>query len=284
MNGTIFAQVAAALVCFPMAAYSQAVPYPGDGPGVYVVRVISVGPARRDAFVACLAQSDLPYWRGLKEKGILAKVSVFETTSVTTSEPGVPAWNFVISSRLAESANADSFVQALEKRKGCESAARVEVRRTETLRTHPNIPGYARETAADDLKAQEWKLEYVIEYLAVKDTPEALHRWSEYIRLYEAPPEILMIRDGWSFSALGLETMKVNYIQPGMPGWNRLFFGDADVPGKDPAARTAALEAARRQLVPGGIAAYTAERAATQSIRTVPRVDHVRQLFELAVR
>ena len=137
MNGTIFAQVAAALVCFPMAAYSQAVPYPGDGPGVYVVRVISVDPARMDAFVACLAQNDLPYWRGLKEKGVLNKVSVLEITSVTKSDPGVPAWNFVISSQLAEGAKADSF-----RRSRREKAAKMQLesrfgerRRCEPLRT-----------------------------------------------------------------------------------------------------------------------------------------------------
>jgi hypothetical protein len=89
-----------------------------------------------------------------KEKGLLAKVSVFETTSVTSSKPEVPAWNFVISSQLAEGANADSFVQAIEKTKGCENAAGVEVRRVERMRTTPNC-NYARATAADDLKARE---------------------------------------------------------------------------------------------------------------------------------
>jgi hypothetical protein len=43
-----------ALACFQIAAYSQTVPYPGDGPSVYIVRVISVGSAEKDAFVACL--------------------------------------------------------------------------------------------------------------------------------------------------------------------------------------------------------------------------------------
>src|SRR5580658_838239 len=141
--------VAFTLACFQIAAYSQYVPYPGDGPSVYVVRVIAVGSAQRDAFVACLARNDLPFWRGLKEKGLLAKVSVFETTSVTKSEPGVPGWNFLVSSQLAEGANADSFLQVVEKRKGCENAAGGEVRRVEALRTTPNC-NYARATAADD--------------------------------------------------------------------------------------------------------------------------------------
>src|SRR5580658_8544188 len=95
------------LACFQSAAYSQTVPYPDEGPAVFVFRIISVGAAQRDAFVACLAKSDLPFWRDLKKKGLLAKVSVFETTSVEKSEPGVPGWDFVISSEVAA---ADSFL------------------------------------------------------------------------------------------------------------------------------------------------------------------------------
>jgi hypothetical protein len=126
-----------ALGCVELAGYSQTTPQPvpewDQGPAVFVVRVISAPSTQRDAFVACLSQNDLPFWRGLKEKGMLAKVSVFETTSVTRSEPGVPAWNFVISSQLAEGAKADSFVQAIEKRKGCETPW--PAKPTETLRS-----------------------------------------------------------------------------------------------------------------------------------------------------
>jgi hypothetical protein len=40
---------AVTLACFQIAAYSQGVPFPGDA----LLRVISVGPGQRDAFVAC---------------------------------------------------------------------------------------------------------------------------------------------------------------------------------------------------------------------------------------
>jgi hypothetical protein len=111
-----------AIGCMELAAYSQTVPVADEGPAVFVFRIVSVGAGQRDAFVTCLAKSDLPFWRDLKKKGLLAKASVFETTSVTSSEPGVPAWNFVISSKVAPDATADSFLQAVEKRKGCDSA------------------------------------------------------------------------------------------------------------------------------------------------------------------
>jgi len=125
-------------------------------------------------------------------------------------------------------------------------------------------------------------VEFSIEYIAVKDSPEALHRWSEFMLLYEAPPVGLMIRDGWQFSAFALETAKVNYSQPGMPSWNNIHFVGR-IPGKDPAARRAAGEAAIRQLIPANVD-FMAEVAAMDSIRTHPRIDSARQLFELAVR
>jgi len=81
------------------AAYSQIVPVPDEGPAVFVFRIISMGSAQRDVSVACLAKSDLPFWRDLKKKGLLAKVSVFETISVDRSETGVPAWNSLFQAR-----------------------------------------------------------------------------------------------------------------------------------------------------------------------------------------
>jgi len=269
-----------------------------EGPAVYVARVISTPSTQRDAFVACLSQNDLPFWRGLKEKGLLAKVSVFETISSTPPKPEMPGWNFVISTQLAEGAKADSFLQAVEKRKGCENAAGIEVRRVQTLRTTPNC-NRARSTPADDLKARESKVEFNIEYIAVKETSEALDRYRKYMSMYECLGDDSVIRDfnrgdGWYFSGVDLETVKVIYSQPGMPDLSHVDFvgyipaanlkpGD---PGKDLASRKAYLKAAIREQIPAGVAsAWEAEWAAMLgSIVTFPRVDHARQLFELAVR
>src|SRR6202050_5337975 len=162
--------------CMELVAYSQTVPYPDEGPAVFVFRIISVDAAQRDAFVACLAKSDLPFWRDLQKKGLLAKVSVFETPSVESSKPGVPAWNFVISSEVAPDATADSLLQALDKRKGCDSAPGIELRRVETLKTTPNNH-YARATVEGDRIAREKKVEFSIEYIAVD--PAKLDQWNK---------------------------------------------------------------------------------------------------------
>jgi hypothetical protein len=273
-----------ALGCVELAGHSQTTPQPvpasDEGPAVYVVHVISAPSPQRDAFMACLSQNDLPFWRGLKEKGLLAKVSVFETTSVRSSKPEMPAWNFVISSQLA-GANADSFLQAVEKRKGCENAAGVEVRRVETMRTTPNC-NYARATAADDLKTRESKVEFYIEYIAVKDAPETLDRFRKFMSLYECLPANSPIRDGWWLRAVALETVKVNYSQPGVPNWNQIHISGEfpDKEDKDPAARRAANNSYRRQLNPRNDG-FIADLA---SIPTHPRDDLAHELFDLAVR
>jgi len=151
--------------------------------------------------------------------------------------------------------------------------AQVEVRRVETLRTTQNC-NCARSTPADDLKARESKVVFNIEYIAVKDTPEALGRFQTLMCLYECFGDNSLIRDfnrgaGVLFGGVDLETVKVNYSQTGMPSWNQIHcFGG--VPGIDPAARKAAHEAARNALTPAGVAsASDAEHAAT----TIPRRD-----------
>jgi hypothetical protein len=267
-----------AIGCIELAAYSQTVPYSEEGPAVFVFRIISVDAAQRDAFVACLAKSDLPFWRDLKKKGLLAKVSVFETTSVTHSEPGVPAWNFVISSEVAQDATADSFLQAIEKRKGCDSAPGIELRRIETLKTTPNTH-YARATVEGDRIAREKKVEFSIEYIAVD--PSKLDRWNEtYILI--APAMGSIIRDGLYFSADDLLTVKVNYSQPGMPAWSTIHVLGR-FPGIERATVIAAADAAIRQISPGS-GSYQELMAPLDPFRTFPRMDRVRQLFELAVR
>src|SRR5580700_8389658 len=193
-----------ALMCFQIAVYSQTAPYPEEGPAVFVFRIVSVGAAQKDSFVACLAKSDLPFWRDLKKKGLLAKVSVFETTSVEKSEPGVPAWNFVISSEIAQDATADSFLQTLEKRKGCESAPGIELRRIETLKTTPNTH-YARATVEGDRIAREKKVEFSIEYIAVD--PAKLDRWNK-VFITVGPRRGLEIQGGWYFGGDALLTLK----------------------------------------------------------------------------
>lgn len=260
-----------------------------DNPALYFARVISASPATRDAYVACLQERELPIWGKLKRDGLLADVSVFEVTSVLTSERGVPSWNFLFLNHLAPSVTPAVFFDGEKKgeetsvgTKRCEDQVGAAVRRAEVLRSTPNSY-YPRATPEGDRQSQERKVEYRIEYIAVQDTAADLNDYREIMRSTLGPAEGQMLTDKWDFSFIALETVSVQSSQPGMPSWNQIHINGV-FPEKDSeSANDAAYDAAVRRVNPqsGGAAEVYSH---LKVIRTKPREDKVRQLFELAVR
>jgi len=270
----------AVFACLAIGVCAQTIPVPDEGPARYVIHIMSVAPAQRDDFVACLKEDEMPFWRKLKERRMLSTISVFETIAVSSSEPGVPAWNFVILSQVPTGASADALAEALVNRATCNYTPGVELRRTETLRTTLNS-NYARATPEDDVKAGESKVEFGIEYIAVKNTAETLKRYQENMSVNIGPSIGLLIQDGLMSSFVANETVKVHYSQAGMPSWNQIHISGRPSATRDGA--TAAREAALRAVNPsngGPEGVY----GTLPSYRTRPRVDRARELFELAVR
>jgi len=288
--------LALALAVFEIAGYAQSANEakqkpPGvttsdnDRLALYVARVISVSPAKRDAYVACLQERELPIWRKLKRDGLLADASVFEVTSVQTSEPGVPSWNFLFLNHLAPSVAPAVFFDGEKKgeetsagTKRCEDQVGAEIRRAEVLRSTPNSY-YPKATPEGDRQSQELKVVYFVEYIAVRDTAADLDDYREILRSTVGPAEGQMVADNWDFNFIPLETVSVQFSQPGMPSWNQIHL-NGSFPEKDSGA---AFDAALRRVNPqsGDFAAILRH---LELIRTKPRVDKVRQLFELAVR
>ncbi|MCA1602273.1 MAG: hypothetical protein LC776_11730 [Acidobacteria bacterium] len=256
-------------------------------PAVYVARVVSVSAAGRDAFVSCLRQKELPGWRRLKRVGLLADQSVFETTSLRISAPGVPPWNFLLLTRLAPAAAPDAFFKAEEKLRGkkrprCEEAPGREVRRVEVLHSTPNSY-YSRPDHGNRLPGAptEFSVNYIVEYIAVRQTSEALDEYRETMRRNNGPAIGQLIREGWLLNFIALETVSVRQTQPGVPNWNQIhvrgyFPEKGTVPPSD-------LDGALRSVNPqgGGTAGIFGR---LDAIRTKPREDVARQLPELAVR
>ena len=260
-----------------------------ERPAVYVARVFSVNARGRDGFVSCLRRKELPVWRRLKRDGLLANQSVFETTSVRLSAPGVPAWNFLLLSRLAPAVTPDTLFEAEKRRRGrrspgtsCEDAPGVEALRVEVLRSTPNSyhPSWAVGTTAPDAQA-EFTVPYIIEYIAVHETPEALNEYRETMRTKIGPAVRQLIRDRQLLNLIALETVSVRQARPGVPEWNQIHLRGY-FPDKGPVP-PGALDGALRRIDPqGGGAAGVFGRL--DAIRTKPREDVARQLLELAVR
>jgi hypothetical protein len=257
-----------------------------ERPAVYVARVLSVSAEGRDAFVSCLRQEALPVWRRVRRDGLLADHSVFETASVRLATPGAPHWNFLLLSHLAPSATPDTFLEAEQNRERkqpavtrCEQGPGVETRRVEVLHSTPNSY-HPRLTPSPDAQA-EFTVPYIVEYIAVRETPEALNEYRETMRTNNGPALALLIRDNMLLNFIALETVSVRYAQPGVPRWNQIhlrgYFPDKGLVTRD------ALDGALRRTNPqsGGAAGVFGR---LDAIRTKPREDVARQLPELAVR
>lgn len=257
-----------------------------ERPAVYVARVLSVSAEGRGAFVSCLRQEALPVWQRLRRDGLLADQSVFETTSVRLATPGAPHWNFLLLSHLAPSATPDTFVEAEQKRERkqpagtrCEEVPGVETRRVEVLHSTPNSY-HPRLTPSPDAQA-EFTVPYIVEYVAVRETPEALNEYRETMRMTIGPALAQAIRDNMLLNFIALETVSVRYAQPGVPTWNQIhlrgYFPDKGLVTRD------ALDGLLRRINPqsGGAAGVSGR---LDAIRTKPREDVAGQLPELAVR
>jgi hypothetical protein len=256
-----------------------------ERPAIYVARVISVSAEGRDAFVACLRQKVMPVWQRMKRDGLLAGQSVFETASLRLSTPGAPHWNFLLLSHLAQSATPDTFVEAEQKaernRPGtrCEEVPGVETRRVEVLHSAPNSY-HPRLNPSADAQA-EFTVPYIVEYIAVRETPEALNEYREIMRTTMGPVLAEAIRNSMLLNFIALETVSVRYAQPRVPPWNQIhlrgYFPDKGLVTRD------ALDGALRRINPqsGGAAGVSGR---LDAIRTKPREDVARQLPELAVR
>jgi hypothetical protein len=257
-----------------------------ERPAVYVARVLSVSAEGREAFVLCLRQKALPIWQRMRRDGLLADQSVFETASVRLATPGAPHWNFLLLSHLAPSATPDTFFDAEQKRERkqppgthCEKVPGVETRRVEVLHSTPN--SYHTSLTASRGAQAEFTVPYIIEYIAVRETPEALNEYRETMRTTIGPALAEAIRDNMLLNFIALETVSVRYAQPGVPKWNQIhlrgYFPDKGLVTRD------ALDGALRRINPqsGGAAGISGR---LDAIRTKPREDVARQPVELAVR
>jgi hypothetical protein len=235
-----------------------------------------------------LESKELPIWRQLKKEGFLSTLSVFETSVVRSAESGVPEWNFLVLSHIVPSTTKEAFLVAQDKRFGmsahssrCAEAPSAETQRIEMLRSTANAH-YPRETAEENRIALEENLRYSIEYITVHDTPAELNELNHYreiMRTNLGPAMGRRIQERLFFSGIALETVSVLYAQPSMSKWNQIH-----VMGRYPDDRRSLPNAQQTGTQPPNPPSGPNLGATLDSIRSKPRTDEARQLFNLAIR
>ena len=257
---------------------------PDASGALYVAEAIAVTPETRDAFVDCLRSDAHRHWRSLQQAGLLADVSVFETSTVREATEGAPGWTIFVLSHLRPRASASAFFgfggsrQKFSTPASCTARASVEVRRVEVLQPTPNS-SYPKATLADDAEAVAANVQFVVEYIAVRDTPVSLDEYRNKMRANMGAAMGLMIPQKVFFEFLALETVSVEFSQPGMPAWNNIHVRGF-YPGKAAPPET---DAALRHVNPGG-GGSAGFFGSLKAIRTKAREDVTCALFDLAVR
>lgn len=248
----------------------------------YIARTVSVSDSHRVAFLECMRR-DLRIRKRLKREGQLSEQSVFETTSTTIETADTPFWNFLILTRVGSSVRSQDYFIAEEKifkkskRMNCFDSPGIETRRIEMLRTTPNsfYPRPRNGSSSPELSR------YILEYIAVHNTPAALDEYRETMRTKLGPAVGVLITEGRLLNFIALETVSVRYSQSGMPEWNQIHIRGGSSPEKG--AVRPAMDRALKSMDPnsGGAAAVYGR---LDAIRTKPREDVARQLAELAIR
>lgn len=250
--------------------------------GLYIAEVIAVPETNKGLYIACLQQRSLPYWQGLKRDGLLRDSSTYELISICDSDPGVPDWNFLLLFHLTPEMKPQDYFQRVKTSsdRSCANQGGAKTLRMEVLRSTPNS-NYPRATPEDDREAIQSKVEYGVEYIAVRNTPEDLNAYREIMSANLGPAlGQELIPKGLTFGLTALETVSVEYSAKGMPSWNQLHI-NATLPTHHLTSED--RDTAIRQVNPksGGNSEIVKR---LEAIRTKPRVDNVKQLYELAVR
>jgi hypothetical protein len=249
----------------------------------YIARTVSVSDSDRVAFLQCMRRNDLRVRKRLKRDGVLSEQSVFETTSTIPDTLGAPFWNFLILTRVGSSEGffrAEEMLYKKGRRTNCFDAPEIKTRRVEVLRTTPKS-FYPRPRTGGGSRSAEFSVRYIVEYIAVQNTPAALDEYRETMRMRLGPALGRLIAEDQLLNFIALETVSVKYSQAGMPEWNQIHVRGTNFPEKG--AVRPAMDRVLKSMDPnsGGASAVYGR---LDAIRTKPREDVARPVEELAIR
>jgi hypothetical protein len=253
-------------------------------PAVYFARTIRADdPAEYAGF---LEQRYLPAWRALRADNVIESMSTVLVTQVRAQLAGVPDWNIVQIGRVPDGGDPMAFFDAEGEAAQRLSPAAVSVAthapraatlRWETLRTTPN--SHSPSPAASS-EGRRGDVVVSLEYIHVTPTLEALRRYQQLMAESSGPAMRDLVRSGFAYNFVPLETDTVIYQALEMPDWNQLH-----VMGMFPTGAAefrAEFDAALRRANAGS-GGFDAVFGEFDQIRTKPRGDLGRELAALRI-
>jgi hypothetical protein len=252
---------------------TRAVDDRSDVPAWYVASTSRVDPAERDAYVAHLEEIGMPVWRSLQQDGLLADRLVLEQKSVASRLEGVPPWNFLQMTRLADGIDPERYLEAARQRLVAAGFSPPgKLLRVEILESTPRsfYPMPREEDPAVEM-------EYFIEYINVFDG--FLGEYRESMVVNSGPAVGRLVDDGLVRMFIALETRSVEYADDGMPSWNQIHVLATPADTEFPAE---AFDRALREVNPAG-GGFADVFGRLDDIRTKPRESVSREVTSLRI-
>ena len=199
---------------------NRRVPDPGRGP-VFFSELVHVPAGEDTVFFSYMRACRMPGWEGLLEEGLLRDVSVFDLEQAEGSLPEAITWDFLILVQATYGTEPERVLGPDYAPGGCTGFPNPThtVLRTEALIPTPN--SYFPDPHPMH-RHRATEIPYLIEFIGVEDTPQALKAYRTLMGTYFGPENGVLVEEGMLFSLVALETTEILFQAREVSSWNQL--------------------------------------------------------------
>jgi hypothetical protein len=157
----------------------------------------------------------------LLEEGVIQDISLFELEPAEGFLEEAQTWDFLLLFQALPGTQSERVLGISHVPSVCPGFSNPThtVLRTEALATTPN--SYFPEPHPMH-KGRSKEIPYLIEFIAVEDTPEALATYRRLMETYFGPENGVLVEEGKLYNLIALETTEVLFQAPGVSAWNQL--------------------------------------------------------------
>jgi len=193
----------------------------------YIAKVVEANNVQK--YLDVLQFEYLPVWSALQKEGYLKNIQIFQLDKIEKQKGIQPAWNFLMLSRITKDIDPSFYIQNEEKlihateTLDLEAAkSRKSLAKTLKIEILQPIPDAFFPEPASESTVDEKDLDFLVEYICVKETKRMMDKYREYMRDYGGPAFESIIAEGKFYNFVALETVDVAYIAPELSTWNQI--------------------------------------------------------------
>lgn len=190
----------------------------------FIARLISLEPGMAAAFIAHLSDCYLPAWTQLLNDRIITTVSVFELSHYDTTMTK-PSQDYLVLAELSPQAIPDDLLEA--EKVSCRSDRRdipaFSVLRSALMSCTLNSCYGTPEPVYQDAPSG---IDFLVEFIGVEDTPNALKKYQEIVSRYAGPANGILVDRGMLHCFIALENVDILFNASGAVPWNQIHISD----------------------------------------------------------